>query len=59
MDEPVEEQADGAVARVAAIDIAKASAVVCLRLPHESREGLRLQQVWPARRDDQRDPGTG
>jgi len=47
MDEPIEEQADGAVARVAAIDIAKASAVVCLRLPHESREGLRLQQVWP------------
>ncbi|MFE7635595.1 IS110 family transposase [Kitasatospora sp. NPDC057518] len=46
MEETREEQADGAVARVAAIDIAKASGVVCMRLPHEDREGRRVQQVW-------------
>ncbi|WP_323182183.1 IS110 family transposase [Kitasatospora purpeofusca] len=46
MEETREDQADGAVARVAAIDIAKASGVVCMRLPHEEREGRRVQQVW-------------
>ncbi|MEU1276708.1 IS110 family transposase [Streptomyces sp. NPDC005799] len=34
------------VARVAAIDIAKASAMVCTRSPHPSREGRRVQHVW-------------
>ncbi|KOU35168.1 transposase [Streptomyces sp. WM6378] len=37
---------DETVARVAAIDIAKNSGVVCLRLPHETREGARTQKVW-------------
>lgn len=46
MEESREDQADGAVARVAAIDIAKASGVVCMRLPHDSIEGRRVQQVW-------------
>lgn len=31
---------------VAAIDIAKASAMVCMRLPHETRAGRRVQEVW-------------
>ncbi|MFJ5879829.1 IS110 family transposase [Kitasatospora cineracea] len=46
MEETREDQADGAVARVAAIDIAKTSGVVCMRLPHDSIEGRRVQQVW-------------
>lgn len=46
MQESTEDHADGMVARVAAIDIAKASAVVCMRVPHETHEGRRVQQVW-------------
>ncbi|RPE26664.1 transposase [Streptomyces sp. Ag109_O5-1] len=46
MDEPREELRDETVARVAAIDIAKNSGVVCLRLPNEAREGARTQKVW-------------
>ncbi|MEU5002042.1 IS110 family transposase [Streptomyces sp. NPDC021622] len=34
------------VDRVAAIDIAKASGMVCMRLPHETRPERRVQQVW-------------
>ncbi|MHA5052114.1 IS110 family RNA-guided transposase [Streptomyces sp. SD15] len=48
MDESREEPQEEAVARVAAIDIAKNSGVVCTRLPHEQREGKRAQRVWTA-----------
>jgi transposase len=41
-----EDQDDGTVARVAAIDIAKASGMVCSRVPHDTIEGRRVQQVW-------------
>jgi transposase len=42
------EQAVEQVARVAAIDIAKASAMVCTRLPKEgTASGRRVQRVWP------------
>ncbi|MFD5574725.1 hypothetical protein [Streptomyces cadmiisoli] len=41
-----EDHDDGTVARVAAIDIAKASGMVCLRVPHDAIEGRRVQQVW-------------
>ncbi|WP_416981889.1 IS110 family transposase [Streptomyces sp. T028] len=34
------------VERVAAIDVAKASGMVCMRLPHDSRAGRRVQEVW-------------
>ncbi|MEU2835369.1 hypothetical protein ABZ667_43570, partial [Streptomyces lavendulae] len=34
------------MARVAAIDIAKAPGMVCLRVPHDAIEGRRVQQVW-------------
>ncbi|MGX4694793.1 IS110 family transposase [Streptomyces sp. JNUCC 63] len=34
------------VERVAAIDVAKASGMLCLRLPHERIEGRRTQRVW-------------
>jgi transposase len=40
------EQAGELVARAAAIDIAKASGMVCMRLPHDSKPGRRVQQVW-------------
>ncbi|MFE7216891.1 IS110 family transposase [Streptomyces sp. NPDC057611] len=41
-----EDHDDGTVARVAAIDIAKASGMVCLRIPHDTIEGRRVQKVW-------------
>jgi transposase len=45
---PLEEvgQAEELVARVCAIDIAKATGMVCVRLPHESVEGRRVQRTW-------------
>ncbi|MFE2700796.1 hypothetical protein [Streptomyces mirabilis] len=46
MEELGEDHDDGTVARVAAIDIAKASGMVCLRVPHDTIEGRRTQQVW-------------
>src|SRR6266545_2188901 len=49
MDEPHEvadEEHEQIVARVAAVDVAKASGMVCTRVPHESRPGRRLSQVW-------------
>lgn len=46
MDESREELQEEAVARVAAIDIAKNSGVVCMRLPHDQHEGKRAQRVW-------------
>ena len=42
-DEPVQ-----VISRAAAIDVAKGSGMVCLRLPHESRAGRRTQKVWEA-----------
>ncbi|WP_435863378.1 IS110 family transposase [Streptomyces mirabilis] len=38
--------AEDLVERVAAIDVAKASGMVCVRLPHETRTGRRVQEVW-------------
>jgi transposase len=32
--------------RVAAIDVAKASGMVCVRVPHESKPGRRVSRVW-------------
>ncbi|MEU2737369.1 IS110 family transposase [Streptomyces sp. NPDC007095] len=46
MEELREDHDDGTVARVAAIDIAKASGMVCLRVPHDTIEGRRVQKVW-------------
>lgn len=43
------EQAAEQVARVAAIDIAKASAMVCTRLPSEKNPDRRVQRVWPVK----------
>ncbi len=34
------------VERVAAIDVAKATAMVCTRVPHPSKPGKRLTKVW-------------
>jgi transposase len=46
VDESREELQEEAAARVAAIDIAKNSGVVCMRLPHDQHEGKRAQRVW-------------
>jgi hypothetical protein len=32
--------------RVAAVDVAKASGMVCMRVPHPARPGRRLTTVW-------------
>ena len=34
------------VGRVAAIDVAKASGMVCTRVPHATRAGKRVTKVW-------------
>ncbi len=34
------------VGRVAAVDVAKASGMVCTRVPHESKAGKRITRVW-------------
>lgn len=40
------EEHEEVVARVAAIDVAKATAMVCTRVPHEARPGTRVTTVW-------------
>jgi hypothetical protein len=50
MQQPVEVHGDEheqIVQRVAAIDVAKASGMVCLRVPHETIPGRRVTKVWP------------
>jgi transposase len=37
------------VERVAAIDVAKASGMVCVRVPHATKQGKRLTRVWQVR----------
>jgi transposase len=49
MREPQEiddEEHEQILARPAAIDVAKASGMVCTRVPHDSRPGLRRTRVW-------------
>jgi transposase len=41
-----DEEHEQVVARVAAIDVAKATGMVCTRVPHEKRPGRRLTKVW-------------
>jgi hypothetical protein len=45
-DSEVSEVSEEFVARVASIDVAKASGVVCLRVPHDTVPGRRVQRVW-------------
>jgi transposase len=50
MQQPVEvhvEEHEQMVERVAAVDVAKASGMVCLRTPHETIPGRRVTKVWP------------
>jgi transposase len=49
MREPLEipgEEYEQVVERVAAVDVAKASGVVCTRVPHPDRPGRRRTRVW-------------
>jgi transposase len=41
-----DEEHEQVIERVAAIDVAKASGMVCVRVPHESRLGRRVSRVW-------------
>ena len=43
--EEITEEAAELVARVAALDIGKASLVACVRVPHEHKPGRRMQEV--------------
>jgi hypothetical protein len=44
---PVEvEEQEEILARVAAIDVGKASGMVCTRVPHEAKAGKRVTTVW-------------
>ena len=43
--EEITEEAAELVARVAALDIGKASLVACVRVPHESKPGARRQEI--------------
>ena len=40
------EESEELVARVAAIDVAKASGMVCTRVPHQTTPGKRITRVW-------------
>ncbi len=44
--EIVDEEHEQVIERVAAIDVAKASGMVCVRVPHESVPGRRVSRVW-------------
>jgi transposase len=49
MNEPCavsDEEHEQIVARVAAVDVAKASGMVCTRVPHDTKPGRRLSKVW-------------
>src|SRR3954447_12493455 len=49
MQQPVEiavDEVEQVVARVAGIDVAKASGMVCTRMPHESVPGRRVTRTW-------------
>ena len=49
MQQPIEVDVDESqqlVGRVAAIDVAKATGMVCTRVPHDSIEGKRVTKVW-------------
>jgi transposase len=49
MQSPVEiavDEVEQVVARVAGIDVAKASGMVCTRMPHQSVPGRRVTRVW-------------
>jgi transposase len=50
-DDHISEEAQELLERVAAIDIAKASAVVCTRIPHDTVPGRRVQEVRTVRTD--------
>jgi transposase len=42
-----DEEHEQVLERVAAVDVAKASGMVCTRVPHQSRPGKRRTRVWP------------
>jgi transposase len=56
MQQPIEidvEEHEQLVARVAGIDVAKASGMVCTRVPHDTVAGRRVTKVWEVAADTQ------
>ena len=45
-EEVLDTEQEQVLARVAAIDVAKASGMVCTRMPHETVPGKRVTKVW-------------
>ena len=41
-----EDETERVLSVVAAVDVAKASGMVCVRLPHPSKPGRRMSRVW-------------
>jgi transposase len=41
-----DEEHEQVLERVAAVDVAKASGMVCTRVPHQARPGRRRTRVW-------------
>jgi transposase len=48
-EEICDEEHEMLIDRVCAIDVAKASGMVCVRVPHEARPGRRVSRVWEVR----------
>ncbi len=42
-----DEEHEQVLDRAAAVDVAKASGMVCTRVPHQARAGQRRTRVWP------------
>ncbi len=59
VDEIDEQDDEERLERVAAIDVAKATGKVCVRLAHRSVPGRRVEQGLRGQRDDQRHHGPG
>ena len=54
-----DEEHEQILERVAAVDVAKASGMVCTRVPHQARAGQAPHPGVGGGRDHERDPGAG
>jgi hypothetical protein len=54
-----DEEYEQVLGRAAAIDVARATGMVCTRVPHPSRPGRRMTKFWNVDAHHERDSGTG
>ena len=54
-----DEEHERILERVAAVDVAKASGMVCARVPHQDPAGKRRTRVWQVDAATTRDPAAG